>query len=382
MQNDLEADLLTRLTQICDDIIAPEADETDRASRFPQRSVDALAAAHLLTVPELWSTAERSGNLGTLARMARIVAARCGSTAMIWAMNQIQLACLVRHVSPDEVELCAVTDRAIREQWLIASVTSEAGTGGDVGRSVAALNTTGSVVELLKRAPVVSYAEYAEAFLMTARTSEGAPQTDQRILLVPKHSVQLDNRGPWDMMGMRGTCSPGFTISARLNADMILSAPFAEVNSKTMTPYAHVLWSSIWLGLADDAVNKAITAARSNPRTATPGRTHLADALSQHTVADDHLRTTVQELGEVLAHCEHPTFKQQARLNTLKVATSEASFAIIMQCMLSMGMSSYSNLGPSSLTRNVRDSLSAQFMISNDRLRQSNEHASLLRRRT
>ena len=57
----------------------------------------------------------------------------------------------------------------------------------------------------------------------------------------------------WDTFGFRGTCSLGFTLEATGDAALILDDPFGDISSQTMLPTAHLLWSSLWLGLAEEA---------------------------------------------------------------------------------------------------------------------------------
>src|SRR5205823_4911795 len=62
----------------------------------------------------------------------------CGASAMVFAMHQIQVITIARHLRDApwfESYLADVSS----EQRLLASVTSEVGTGGDMGRSVAAV---------------------------------------------------------------------------------------------------------------------------------------------------------------------------------------------------------------------------------------------------
>ena len=56
---------------------------------------------------------------------------------------------------------------------------------------------------------------------------------------------------------MRGTCSPGFSITARFSSDHVLPTPFGEIAAQTMVPYSHILWSHVWLGIAVDAYERA-----------------------------------------------------------------------------------------------------------------------------
>ena len=73
---------------------------------------------------------------------------------------------------------------------------------------------------------------------------------DQALVLTRKPQCEMTLLGTWDAMGMRGTCSPGYTVAATFDAEQIVPAPFADINAQTMVPWAHILWSSGWLGIA------------------------------------------------------------------------------------------------------------------------------------
>ena len=78
-------------------MIAPAADDVDRHARFPREGIDALQALKLLSgyLPT------ELGGLGLdvvhMAQICELLGHYCGSTAMVFAMHQIQVACIVHH---------------------------------------------------------------------------------------------------------------------------------------------------------------------------------------------------------------------------------------------------------------------------------------------
>ena len=137
-----------------------------------------------------------------------------------------------------------------RHQWLIASATSEIGVGGDLRRSLCAVERDGARIRVIKQAPVISYGEEADDILLTARRAPDAAPSDQVLVLVRNADVRLTRTGDWDTLGMRGTRSLGFTLDA-VAPEQIVPVPFADIASQTMLPVSHVLWTSLWLGLAE-----------------------------------------------------------------------------------------------------------------------------------
>src|SRR5579863_1743987 len=89
--------LIDTATAIANDVVAAAAEQVDREARFPKEAIDALRAEGLLAA---YVPAELGGGGASLAEVGAVtsvLARRCASTAMIYAMHQIQVACLVRH---------------------------------------------------------------------------------------------------------------------------------------------------------------------------------------------------------------------------------------------------------------------------------------------
>ena len=66
----------------------------------------------------------------------------------------------------------------------------------------------------------------------------------------------------------RGTCSPGFKLVSGGLAGQVL--PIQDCSTQTMVPYSHILWASLWWGIAANAVARAAEFVRGTARK-TPG---------------------------------------------------------------------------------------------------------------
>ena len=252
---DRDQEFLAHVIAIAGEVAAAHADEVDRDARFPAEAIAALKDARCLSafVPEQYGGAGVS--LRALAGACFELGRRCSATAMVFAMHQIQVATIVRHLEGPWFP--GYLAEIARQQRLIASVTSEIGTGGDMGRSIAPLTThADGSVSFTKLAPTVSYGAYADDLLTTVRRSETAEQSDQLLVLHRGEQTELEQTGTWDTIGMRGTCSPGFTVRASLHPDQILPAPFADVMNQSHVPISHILWSHAWLGIASEAFER------------------------------------------------------------------------------------------------------------------------------
>ena len=188
-------------------IAAQHADAVDRDARCPSRRSRRCARAACLArwcrpISAAWAPRWKTSR-----RPARFSAA-CASSAMVFAMHQIQVACIVNHAA-DQGWHKLFLQQLVRHQWLLASATSEDGVGGNLRASQCALETSGGEFRLRKSAPTISYGDYADGILATARRDADAPASEQ-VLVTLLRDGTLTRRGEWDTLGMRGTCSNGF----------------------------------------------------------------------------------------------------------------------------------------------------------------------------
>jgi acyl-CoA dehydrogenase len=370
-----DAPLLEEVVRIAAEIAAEHADAVDREARFPIETITALREAKALSalVPAELGGAEVS--LQTIAAACFELGRRCGASGMVFAMHQIQIACLVDHRAE-----AAWFDEYLREvaaeQRLIASITSEVGTGGDMGRSIAAVSAvdTEGAVSFEKQAPTVSYGNHADAFLTTVRRAPDAEPGDQVAVLTRRGQMKMEPQGTWDPLGMRGTCSPGFVAGAAFDPEQILPTPFSTISAETMTPVSHVLWSHVWLGIATDAFDRARAfvkaAARRKPGEPLPAAFRLSEVMSELSLLRAEVGLALREYCEPRAD-DRAKLSEMAtilRFNNLKIAASEQSPKVCQEAMAVSGIVGYKNDTPFSVGRHLRDSMSARLMVANERI--------------
>ena len=249
-------ELLEKARHIGLETAGPHADQVDIRGRFPHEAVDALKKHRLLGAGVPSEFGGLGAGMSQLAAVCETLGRYCASTAMIYAMHLIQVACMDRHRAASPFFARYLVEVA-EKQVLIGSVTSEATVGGELRTSVAGVEHRGNRVAITKNATTISYGAQADALLLTARRSPEAPANDQVLVLLQRNDYSLEEVGTWDTLGMRGTCSPGFRVVADAPEDQVLDAPFADIASHTMVPFSHILWSSCWLGIATAAVTRA-----------------------------------------------------------------------------------------------------------------------------
>lgn len=371
------------------DTLADEAARADRTGTFPERNIELLRRYRLLAAGIPCQYGGFGLDVPALAAIASTLGSYCGSTAMIWAMHHVQVACLARCASSEPV-LGGYLGKVASEQHLIASATSEAGIGGDLRRSIAAVMPAGpSTVRLEKQATTVSYAEYADAILVTARSGEHAAPGDQVLVLVPVAHCSLERTGRWNVLGMRGTCSPGFLIKAVFPEEYVLPEPFSVIASRCMVPLSHLLWAATWIGIAADAARRAAACSKEKMRSAARSGTIAADVrLGQMYEGLAQIRGSLRQFAADYRDwgasdrrdgAELDDVVMTIRANALKASVSAGAVRVAELALQICGMAGYSEEGRYSVTRQFRDLHSAPLMISNSKLDLANSELLLLR---
>jgi acyl-CoA dehydrogenase len=374
------ADLKTRAEKVAV-VAATHAAAVDAESRFPKEAIDAARAERLLSIavpPELGGEGASTSDVVDVCYM---LGRNCASTAMIFAMHQTKVACLVRHGRGSAWHQ-RLLRRLCAEQLLLASSTTEGRAGGDVRNSSAPIEWRDSRITLERQATVISYAEAADGIVTTARRSPEAASSDQVLVAFLKDDYALKRLNGWDAFGMRGTCSEGFALSAAGSAEQILPVGYDKIHPQTMMPVAHLAWSGAWAGIAAAAAERArafIRKAAHGADTMPPGAQHL-------TRANASLRTLRSLIAAALQRFEAASADPaalesidfQTGMNMLKVNASELAVATVMSAMQACGLAGYRNDSEFSIGRHLRDILSSPVMISNDRILANIAAASLL----
>ena len=355
------------------EIAARHAGEVDRDARFPRETVNALKQNRLLGPAVPARLGGEDMGIAEIADLCGILGQACASSAMVFAMHQIKLQSLVSHGLTAEWHRNFAREVASR-QLLLASSTTEAGIGGDLRNSICAVEVTGERFALVKEAPVISYGTEADAILATARRAPDAASGDQvLVVLRAGQDFTLERTNGWDTLGMRGTCSEGFKLTAQGHVDQIIPKPFSEIAAQSMLATSHIFWSSLWFGIAADAMARAQAfvraAAKRQPGNLPPGALRLAEATAKLNDMKSTVKTGISRYETARkSESDLSSIGFAVAMNNLKVSASTMAAEIIQLALLITGISGYKNDTPYSVGRHLRDALSAMVMISNDRI--------------
>lgn len=364
------------------DVAGPAANDVDRESRFPREAVEELKRNGLLSalIPE--HLGGGGASLAEVAGAVRAVSFHCVASALVLAMHSIEVSNLVRHGASEPLQ--ALLAEIASKQLLIANANSEVGIGGDVGRSICAVESTDQGMRLEKQALAISYGEYADLIVATARQTPDSEQTDQVQVISRRGDFTLEQTSSWDATGLRGTCSNGFRLVASIDANMIYPVPFAVIASNGGIQATTILLSAAWVGLAEAAAAKAHSyvraAARRNIGTVPPAAGHLAVLATELQQARSLLATAASTFTmlEASPEMESPSFIASVR--NLKVSTSELAVRTATAALSICGIAGYKRDTPFSLDRQIRDAHGALVMVSNERYLRANAEMLLARK--
>jgi acyl-CoA dehydrogenase len=162
-------------------------------------------------------------------------------------------------------------------------------------------------------------------------------------------------------------------------AEQVLATPFARVAAESMVPVSHILWSHLWLGIAEDAFDRARAfvraSAKRKPGEPLPAAQRLSHLMSELSL----LRAEVESaLRDFVAASEDParerlsTMASALRFNNLKIAASEHAADVCRGALDICGIMGFKNDTPFSVGRHLRDTMSAALMVANERIHQTN----------
>ena len=370
--------MVAEIDRIGREIAEPNAGDVDQSARFPIEAVSALKKSKILSAGIPVDLGGGGLNIVEQGELCRLLATYCASTSMVLGMHFIKISSIV-HFGKNSDKLAGYLRSVVEEQRLVASVTSEEGIGGNLRNSICAVEMNGDTFELTKHSTCLSYGAEADDLLITARKDANAPASGQVVVLAQKGDFTLEQTGEWDSMGMRGTCSPPFIVRVKAPSWQVFGPSFAEIAARTMVPDTHYIWSNVWLGIACDASARARALvqarARKNPSELPENAKELAVLDTKLQQFSDTVKSTGRDYMQ--AHENDDTEKLSSigfslRINALKLSASTFAADICMKAMRICGFAGYLNNSPYSVTRQLRDALSAAPMIGNGRIVETN----------
>jgi acyl-CoA dehydrogenase len=360
------------------EVSGPAAEDVDVNARFPHESVAAFRESGLLSAMVPTELGGRGARPSEIAAAVRAVAAHCCSSALVLAMHSMEISNLSRHGTTEPLR--ELQREVLADQLLFANANSEVGAGGDVGRSICALERVDGRLTLTKEALAISYGEYADMVVATARRTVDSEPGDQVQVIMRR--PELEPRSEWDALGLRGTCSRAFVLRADVDEDLIYPVPFSLIGAAGGLQAQLLFLSSVWVGVADAAAAQAHTyvraAGRKDPSTTPPS----ALRLSELSGGLNQSRALLESVGRAVDAADAENIDDPALLSslrTLKISTSRIGVDVARGALEICGIAAYQRGTKFTIERLLRDAHGGLVMVSNDRYLWAN--ADILRAR-
>lgn len=374
--------VLDRAAEVAE-VAAAHAERTDRDAAFPVEALAAMRSTGLLGALVPADLGGLGGGTRDLVDASMLLARTDMSVAMVFAMHCQQVAAVDAFAAPP-LRRRLLGGVAAGDLYL-ASVTTEAGTGGHLLSAGTGLRAAGEGLDLDRFAPIVTGGAYADGFLVTMRSP--AARGEAEVSLVYAERDQLDTvevRGGWDPLGMRASHSVPMRLAGRIPGDQVVGrhGDFRTVVTRVFGPLAHLGWSACWLGTAAGALSRVLTLLRSRDGRARHDLDSelLLTRLSSARARLDTVHALLRHTDRTLATAADPSLPRvQLLLNALKITASEQCLAAVEDLVAALGMRhGYLRGSPTRLEVALRDLRSAPLNYSNDRLHLTDGRLGLL----
>jgi acyl-CoA dehydrogenase len=355
--------------RIAENVAGPAAYDVDLRARFPVEAVTAMKEERMLSAMVPAEQGGMGASLTDISNAIRVIGRSCAAAGSVLAMHMEQMFMLIKFGTTPALR--RAIEEVVDKQLLIANANSEVGIGGDVMRSIAALEPEGDGWRFDKQALAASYGRDADLILSTSRRSPDASETDQVLVLIRAENFTLDPTSGWDTLGLRGTCSSGLHMVGHVTSDDLFPVPFSDIANGGGGQLRHILLSAVWTGLAEAAMeeaHKAVrVAARRNIGTTPQTALRLAEIFAQVQVA----RSTLAEAQRLVETAVETDTMEDIRtimsLRNVKVVTSTTAMSASTAALQICGINGFRRGEEYRLERIIRDSCGALIMVGNDR---------------
>lgn len=326
------------------------ADEVDLKSRIPRETLAALRKAELLGLTGYADPGCLP--ISMIADECFLLARSCSSSALIYAMHQIQAACIARHGCPERAK---AFQRLEPGNVLIASCTSTRPGTPDT------LEVADGLFRMEKTVVALSYASEADAVLALAPSPV---KDDSRVLVtVFRGDFSFTPQAKWSALGMRGTASAGGVFVGRGATEQILDDSYEIIDRETTLPVAHILLSSVWAGIAAEAVHRARLSCVKRGRGVAPSSLFQGIALVRRMQSSIEAAIGQFEANETGGRRGGSEF--ESVMNLLKIDVSTMGCEAVLCALRAGGIECYREDSACSVGRLLRDIVSAPIMINN-----------------
>jgi alkylation response protein AidB-like acyl-CoA dehydrogenase len=259
-QRESLASILERVQEIATDVVAPDAEATDKNAIWPEKGIRAMQQAGLgsLTIPE------ELGGLGQgafgVARVCELLGQECASTAMCFGMHCVGSAVISAKATHDQYE--RYLRPIIEGKHLTTLSLSETGTGSHFYVPHTQLEeVSADMFSVTGEKTFVTNGGYADSYVISTVAADPSAPLGQFSCIVLNNEAEGMNWGqPWDGLGMRGNSSRVLKLDqVKVPRQDLLGEEGDQIwyVFQVVTPYFLMAMSGTYLGIASSALEIA-----------------------------------------------------------------------------------------------------------------------------
>jgi alkylation response protein AidB-like acyl-CoA dehydrogenase len=250
--------LLAENEQLATELLASNADEVDRARRFPRQNIRELGRCGLLglVVPREYGGA--GAGIPEMAQVLERMAQACPSTAMVSLMHYCGTAVIAAKGGTALKD--ALLPAIAGGEQLTTLAFSEAGSGGHFYMPVSEVSRNGHGSRLTARKTFVTSAGEADSYVVSTRKAGASGPTDLDLYLVAKDTEGFAVERPFEGLGLAGNASAPMKLEdAELEEETRLGSEGSgfQTMMEVVLPHFQVGAAAVSLGIATAAFQAA-----------------------------------------------------------------------------------------------------------------------------
>ncbi len=355
---------IRRLTQdIAKDVVAHNAEETDKLAAWPKQNIRALQDAGLgaLVVPKIY------GGLGfgtlALAKTCEILGSECASTAICFGMHSVGASVIA--ANPNKEQCARYLEPIVAGKHITTLSLSEAGTGAHFYLPQTELEVTTDGFCISGSKTFVTNGENADSYVVsTVSKDQDAPMGQFSCVVVPRDTKGLSWGPHWDGMGMRGNSSRMLNLdNVRVAREDLLGKEGDQIwyIFNVVCPYFLMAIAGTYLGIMKSAVEEA------RLHLIKRHHTHVGLTLAQVPVLQHRLGQIwgrVEQTRRLVYHAAHSFDEDEPdaliALMSAKAEVADSVISVVNDAMTIVGGIAYRD--GSKLHRFLRDARASHLM--------------------
>lgn len=345
--------------EIASRVLAPAAEQNDKAGRFSAEAVESLGQCGLLGL--LLPADVNGAGLGprAFANVTEALAEADASVAMVYVMHICGTAAISAARPSATQAVTPILKEISAGRHLSTLAFSEAGSRSHFWAPISRAHRNGNGVSISAKKSWVTSAGHAHSYVVSALSPEGDGPTDSTLYLVAAGTPGLSVAGPWDGMGLRANASAPISLeNCQVASEFQLTDDGAGFPAmlNVVLPLFNLGSTAVALGLCRAAV------AGTTSHLKTAKFEHLGQSLGESLPTLRAQLATMQIdtdklsalMSDVIDHLEKPGETTMLRVLESKAAGGEAAIRVTSTAMRVCGGAAFSkHLGIERLFRDA-----------------------------